>query len=496
MRPLLLAFDAGTGSGRAAVFDVEGELVASARRRWRARAPEELAPFGQELDAEAIWSALLDAADEALASVNRARVIAVAATGQRIACAFVDEDRTTLYLGPNRDIRALAGADLRGLDEDALYRSSGRFPPWIFAPGRALWFATREPALHARIRYVLGLPDWVAHRLSGELATDASTAADLMLLDVAQRAPDPRAIEASRLPADSLPPLAEPGARLGTIRGEVAARLGLPATTIVAVGGADTQLALLGAGVIDGGSALVAGSSAPLVRVTDAPLFDPKGRLWTNPHVERDRWLLEANVGEMGTRHAWMLETLGADLLREPDPYAAYDALAETAPIGSLAASAHLGPRAMDLRALNTGRPAALLLPFGETTAVGPGRAELMRAYLESCAFAVRAAGAWIDDVAGPREGPLTLAGGMARSPLFCLILASVLRCEIVRGPAEASARGAAACAAVAAGIARDLGELAWRRDDDRCEPDEDDAASYDDAFERWVEREEQLESF
>ncbi len=182
--------------------------------------------------------------------------------------------------------------------------------------------------------------------------------------------------------------------------------------------------------------------------------------------------------------------------MREADPWAAYDALAEEAPIGALTASAHIGPRPMDLRALNTGRPAALLLPFGETTALGPGRAELMRAYLESCAFAVRAAGDWIDEVAGRDDGPLTLVGGMARSHLFAQILASALRREIVVGPAEASARGAAACAAVAAGLASDPCALGQREASTRVAPDEDDAEDYDDAFERWMEREAQLEEF
>ena len=201
--------------------------VAAARRPWRARAPAALAPFGRELDPEAVWEALLDAADEALAKVDRGRVRAVAATGQRIACAFLDEAGETLYLGPNRDIRALAGADLSALDEEALFASSGRFPPWIFAPGRALWFAAEQPEVHAKIRVVLGLPDWVAHRLSGERATDPTTAADLMLFDVARETPDANAIEAARLPPDALPPVRAPGTELGALRPEVAARLGL-----------------------------------------------------------------------------------------------------------------------------------------------------------------------------------------------------------------------------------------------------------------------------
>jgi sugar (pentulose or hexulose) kinase len=213
--------------------------------------------------------------------------------------------------------------------------------------------------------------------------------------------------------------------------------------------------------------------------------------------VIADRWLLEANLGEMGTVHAWTLATLGADLQTQADPYAAYDALASSAPIGCRGASSHLGPRAMDLRDLNTGRPAALLMPFGETTgSAPPSRAELMRATLESCAFAIRAGREWLDAVLEDDGGAFVIAGGLGRSSFFCHALASVLGREVVAGPVEASALGAAMCAAVAAGLASDLPAAAERlgRAHRRYPIDENDVDEYEDAYELWVEREEQLE--
>ena len=80
----------------------------------------------------------------------------------------------------------------------------------------------------------------------------------------------------------------------------------------------------------------------------------------------------------------------------------------------------------------------------------------------------------------------LTVVGGMARSRLFARILASVLRCEIAIGPSEASARGAAACAARAVGL--DPSALESCDGDARFAPDNDDADAYDDARSKLIE--------
>ena len=381
------------------MFDATGKILARARRDWRASSPPELAPFGRALDPAVVLEAIGAVCREVIDGLDEP-VDAIAVTGQRIACAFVDADGETLYLGPNADTRALDGADLDALDPERLYRRTGRFPPWIFAPARARWFAARAPSTFQAIDAVLGLPDWIAMAFTGERLTDATIAADLMMLDVTERR---AALEALGLPERAWPAVRPSGTAHGLVHARATARFGLRAGTPVIVGGADTQLALLGAGIVDTGDAVVAGTTAPLCRVTERPVRDPRGRLWTDPHALDDRWVLEANLGEMGTLHAWMRDVFGGS----DRGFDAFDRLVGEAPIGARGASAHVGPRAMDLRALNTGRPAALIMPFGETTGTSaPGRGEFFRAYYESCAFAVRSGRAWLDEAAPAGEPP------------------------------------------------------------------------------------------
>ena len=476
---LVLVLDAGTGGGRAAIYDEYGERVASAERRWHAIVPPALAPFGRKYDPDVLRAAIDEVVLEALAYVDPERVAAIACTGQRVACAFVDEAGEALYVGPNGDVRALAGAELDGLDDEVLYERTGRFPPWIFAPARLRWFEANAPVTFSSIRHVLGLPGWLAFEYTGVAGVDATLAADLMMLDVASRE---RAPVDSRLPDDAWPALRAPQDTLGVLRPDVAARLGLPTNTPVAVGCADTQAALPFAGA----DTLVAGSSAPLLRSVDEPLRDPKRRLWLDPHLTPGRFCLEANLGEMGTGHRWLLNTLALE------SFELFDELARQAPLGCRGASSHLGPRAMDLRDLNTGRPAALMMPFGETTlAAAPGRAELARSYLESCAYAALAGRTWLNAVS-PAAEVMHLVGGLSRSAFFGDVLASVLETPVLRGPSDATARGAAACAMVAGELASSFDDAVsrMRRAPVRHEPRDD----YEDAYERWLEREESLE--
>jgi len=475
----VLVIDAGGGGARAALYDHTGALLAHAEQPWRAHVVPTLAPFGREYDPAAVNRALDLAVGAVLHAVDRSMVEAVACTGQRIACGFLDEAGALVYAGPSGDVRALSGAPLEDLDADALYETTGRFPPWIHAPARLRWFEAQAPRAFARIRSVVSFGGIALHALTGVAVVDATAAADLAMLDVAR---GERVVPATGLDDGAWPRLAAATEVAGEVTEAAAARFGLRAGLPVAVGLADTQAAL----PFGGPDTLVAGSSAPLLRAVDSPLRDPKGRLWLDPHPAAGRFGLEANLGEMGALHRWLAEAL------EVDDLDAFEALARDASPGCRGATSHLGPRAMDLRNLSTGRPAALMMPFGETSlAEAPGRAELARSYLESCAFATCAGRAWLDAVADPPEG-VHVVGGLSRSALVADVLASVLGGPVWRGPADATSRGAAACALVAAGHARSLDDAvaALRVDPIRHDPEDD----YEDAYERWLEREEQLE--
>jgi ribulose kinase len=66
MQPeVVVALDAGGGSGRSAVFDAMGNLLGMATEDWAARVPED-EPLGAEFDPQEIWAALCRTTRQAL----------------------------------------------------------------------------------------------------------------------------------------------------------------------------------------------------------------------------------------------------------------------------------------------------------------------------------------------------------------------------------------------------------------------------------------------
>jgi xylulokinase len=116
---------------------------------------------------------------------------------------------------------------------------------------------------------------------------------------------------------------------------------------------------------------------------------------------------------------------------------------------------------------LNATRPAtflshtsALLWPSG-VLQPDLGAAEVVRASLESVAHGARANVEQAEEVSGGAGQRLAVAGGMARTRLFLRILAALMDRPVHTPPADATMRGAAACAAVAAEVFADLDSAA-----------------------------------
>ena len=104
MSAQFLVLDIGGTNLRATVVDERGARLASAV----AEAPHhcDIPLVGRRYDPQALWNAVCSASRAVLGAVG-GEVAAVAATGQRIACAFLDASGETLYVGPNTDARGI-----------------------------------------------------------------------------------------------------------------------------------------------------------------------------------------------------------------------------------------------------------------------------------------------------------------------------------------------------------------------------------------------------
>ncbi len=484
MPPYLIGLDAGSSSVRALVVDVESGRTTVAVRKWKhPRAPE--GDWAYDFDTDRNWALITEAVQETLqkAGVSPDEVAGIAATSMRHSLVLMRGGEVLLAL-PNQDARA-AGESMEMADAHgaALLPRTGRWPSPIFMAPRLKWVAAHHPKwLEGTV--AVSISDWVAFRLCGEQATDYSQAAESMLLDIGQRVWMEDLLADLGLPRSLLPPLRPSGARLGALTPSVAADLGLSPGIPVAVGGADTQCALLGLGVTEPGDlGIVAGTTAPLQAVADRPATDPDGRLWTGLHVLPDRWVLESNGGPLGEPLEWLAHLLFPD---SPHPVARL-----------IAEAAHSRPGAGGILSTFSGQvfnARAMELPVGHIALShlldgdGPARrADFCRAVLEGMAFIIRANLEQITAVLG--EPPtVAMTGGLTRSSFWTRLVADVLGRPVrVSDFPECTALGAAICAGVGAGVFADLPEGA-RRLSRTCEvqPDEPAGQTYAALYTDW----------
>jgi autoinducer 2 (AI-2) kinase len=454
----VLTIDAGTGGGRAILFDFEGNLVARAHETWRYNVGESSTlPFVREcsFDPDTFWATLCRCVRQVLANadVDTHGIGAVVTTSQREGCVFLDAAGRELYAGPNIDARAaLEGIEVQeAIGAERLHAITGHAPPYIFPLARFLWFRKYRP--NERVHRIVMINDWMAYRLTGEVGMEPSNASESMFFDVRSRDWSDELLTRLDIPRDILPPLRQPGARIGAVMQATADATGLRLGTPVIVGGADTQVALLGSGATTpGDTATIIGSTTPVQMVMAEPLIDPAGNLWTGCHVVPDHWVLESNSGDSGSAYSWLLELLGAT--STADPYATAESWLTPRDPAERRPHMFVGPAIFNLANMNPFRPAGMLFPFPLMHVDRPTRGDLVRAFYENLAFAIRANCEQIAAVASRPVGRLRASGGMSQGQRLVQTLADVLEDAVqVSVVPESAGLGCAILGAVGLGV-------------------------------------------
>jgi autoinducer-2 kinase len=491
---LLLAIDAGTGSCRAVVFSAAGEQVSVGQREWTHRELEG-APGSQVFDTDANWRLICECIYAALAApgVTAAAVKAVSATSMREGMVLYDAHGREIWACPNVDSRAGEQASelVRSGAAQEIYDQSGDWVS-ITAPARFRWIAQHEPEVFAAISHVGMLGDWICTKLSGEYVTDPSLGSSSGMFDLGQRDWSGRVLEICGLDRSVLPPIVDSGTVVGGITGRAAAESGLRVGTPVVVGGADTQLALLGIGISEPGQfTVVGGSFWQHTIVLDHALIDPGARLRTLCHTVPGRWMMEGIGFYCGIVMRWFRDSF-CELERLEahdegvDPYVLLERKAAAVPPGS---NGVFGIFSNLMQASHWVHASPGFVGFDVSGPVPSGRMECFRAIEESAAYVSLGHLNIVEEVAGVSVGDTVLTGGAAKGSLWPQILADTLG-RRVRIPAvkESTALGAALYAGVGAGLYGDALATAAQlaRFERTFEPRQPAATVYQELYPRW----------
>ena len=491
---LLLAVDAGTGSCRAVLFAADGSQIAIGQREY---SHPELAgaPGSQVFETDANWRLICECVREALAGVSPAAVKAVSATSMREGMVLYDARGREIWACPNVDSRAGAEAAelVRNGGAQEIYERAGDWVA-ITAPARFLWIARHEPDVFAAIAHVGLLGDWILTKLSGAFVADPSLGSSSGMFELAERDWSDRVLELCGLDRSVFPPVVHPGSVVGTVTAQAAAETGLAEGTPVVVGGADTQLALLGIGVTQPGRfTVVGGSFWQHTVVLDEPLIDPGARLRTLCHTEPGRWMMEGIGFYCGIVMRWFRDAFceleQAEAARAGvDVYALLEQKAESLAPG---ANGVVGIFSNLMQASRWVHASPGFLGFDVGNPAASARIECFRAIEESAAYVSRGHLGIVEEVAGIEVADAVLTGGASKGTLWPQILADTLglpvRIPVVK---ESTALGAAIYAGVGARVYADAAATAAElvRFERTFEPQPAAVAAYDELYEQWLE--------
>jgi xylulokinase len=437
-RDVYLGLDLGTSGLKAVALGTSGAVLARASAAYPTRRP---AAGACEQD-PADWQRAVEQVMAQLAEVippQRWRAIGLSGMlptlvtlgpdGQPNGPAITWQDCRADSLGD--EFRERCGAA-------GLYRLTGQ---WV--DGRYLLpmfgrIAVADPARAAATATVASAKDYLFAWLTGELATDPSTAAGYGCYELETGRWNAGLLAMAAL--DPGLPAVWPSATSRPLRAEAAARLGCPPIPVV-LGAADSVLGALGLGVREPGQvAYIAGTSNVILGITGRLVLDPAHRFLVTPLAEPGRWGVEMDLLATGSAITWLAGLLGGELTE--------------AGLVELAASIDPGHAPVLLPYLSPGEQGALWDPSLHGAVVGlnlsHGREHLARALVNGIILESRRCLAVLDETGGFGRS-VEVAGGSAADPSFRVDLADASRrlVSMPRGDGtDHSARGAALIAA------------------------------------------------
>lgn len=291
---LLLGIDFGTSYFKVGLFDPAGEL----RGLGRVAVPKETpAPNRCELPVVAFWSTLRLALRDALqqAGADARSIIGLSYASQ--ANTFVLLDAREAPLTPFVVWSDSRVSDEAELDAARAFSATDAFAATTgfsgltpeFAPLKCQWFQRHEPTLWRRAVRLMTLPEYFLAVLTGEKVGDASTAAFTGLYALPTGSWWPEALERFAIPSTMLSRPLRPGSACGRTLPRAQEVLGLPPGIPVAVGGLDHHVAAIGSGLEQlAGASISTGTVLAGLVLVDR--ITPEPGCYHGPHVDGRRF--------------------------------------------------------------------------------------------------------------------------------------------------------------------------------------------------------------
>ncbi len=489
-----MCIDAGTGSGRAIIFDVNGNQISISQQEWSHKA-EMGVPNSMSFDTSKNWDILRKCIKESIfkAGISSDQIKAVTTTSMREGIVLYDKEQKELFAVANVDSRA--SNEVKYLKEkfpqyeNEFYKISGQ----TFALGaipRLLWVKNNKANIYEKTQTISMISDWIGFKLSGVIASEPSNAGTSGVFSLEKRDWDASMAKKCGVKDDIFPKVYESGEIYANVSQKGSDECGLSTSCQVVMGGGDVQLGAVGLGVVkENQVAILGGTFWQQLVNTSTSKVHPNMDIRVNPHVIKGLNQAEAISFFSGYVMRWFrdnfcsLEMLEAKKSNQ-DTYTLLEKLASKVP----AASHGILPIFSDTMKYSKwyhASPSFLNLNL-ETSSKGA----MFRSLEENAAIVAKLNLDNIFDFTGVDVDTITFAGGASKGALWSQILADVTNKEIkIPKVNEATALGGAFVCMKAVGEYSSIEEVAstlvkW---DKTYTPNIKNKEIYDNLTSKWI---------
>ena len=411
-----IGIDLGTSAVKLLLVDEMGGILGEVTKEY----PLEFPHPGWSQQAPQDWEkAVLEGVPELLRGVDAGQVAGIGCGGQMHGLVVLDEYdqviRPAILWNDGRTAKEVEYLN-ETVGREKLASLTANIAFAGFTAPKLLWMREHEPENFAKIRKIMLPKDYINYVLTGVHCCDYSDASGMLLLDVEHKCWSREMLEICGVTESKMPRLYESYETVGTVKPDIAEKLGIPATVKVVAGAGDNAAAAVGTGVVgEGGCNISLGTSGTVFISSRHFGMDPNNALHAFAHADGG-WHLMGCMLSAASCNKWLCD----EILKTTD---------------------YAGEQ-KDITPEKLGRNHVYFLPYlmgerspiNDTNARGTftgitmdtTRSDLVQAVLEGVAFAIR------DSFEVARSLGLDIpsskiCGGGSKSPLWRTIFANVL---------------------------------------------------------------------
>ena len=451
----IAGIDIGTTGCKCSVYSNEAEFLNEAYQEY-----DIIKSSGQhELDMEMVWEAVQGVVKKACEKVRDIQAIGITSFGETFVLSGEDGKplmKAMLYTDSRGDKECLELQEHFGAKK--IGQITGVKPHKMMSVSKLMWVTKNKKEIYQKVKHINLIAGYITYRFCGNAMIDYSLAARTMMFDIKKLDWNDEILKFTGIDRNKMPKPVPTGTLAGTIKAEIAKRLGLSSDVKIVIGCHDQVAASIGSGILEPGMAADGAGTVECI----TPLFqgEPKGDILYDggyavvPYVIPKTYVTYAFSFTGGALLKWYRDQLCSmeSKLSKNLGVSAYDIfnLKVVDKPTSLLILPHFSGAATPY--MDDNSRGAIIGLTTETTSI-----EIYQALMEAVTYEMNIN---IEELkkAGINVTHLQATGGGARSPFWLQMKSDILNVSINSlGASQAGTLGCIMLAGVACGIYKDL---------------------------------------